>query len=82
MGWHASLGSERSLPGRFPAHLQTWLGLVVQCYMFTYLLIFLAVLGLCSCKGFSLVAESWSSPRVVVCGPLIAVASPVVGHRP
>ena len=42
---------------------------------------FLAVLGLCCCMGFSLVASSRSYSLVVVCGLLIAVASLVAEHR-
>ena len=46
---------------------------------FTYL--FLAVLGLRCCVGFSLVAVSASYSLVVVHGLLIAVASLLVEHR-
>ena len=42
--------------------------------------IYLAVLGLCCCKGFSLVAASGGYPLVVVCGPLTVVPSRVVKH--
>ena len=43
--------------------------------------IYLAVLGLHCCTGFSLVAGSRSYSLVVVCRFLIAVASLVVEHR-
>ena len=39
-----------------------------------------AVLGLCCCVGFSLVAASGGHSPVVVCGLLIAVASLVAEH--
>ena len=42
---------------------------------FTYLL---AVLGLCCCRAFSLVAASGGCSLVAVCSFLIAVTSPVV----
>ena len=43
--------------------------------------LFLAVLGLCCCVGFSLVVASWCYSLVVVCRLLIAVASLVAEHR-
>ena len=46
---------------------------------FTYL--FLAVLGLRCCTGFSLLAASRGSSLVVAQGLLIVVASLVVEHR-
>ena len=45
-----------------------------------YLFLFLAVLGLCCCAGFSLVAVSESYSLVAVCGLLKVVASPVAEH--
>ena len=48
-------------------------------YLFIYL--FLAVLGLCCCIGFSLVAESEDCSLVEVCGLLIVVASLAAEHR-
>ena len=42
--------------------------------------LFLAVLGLCCCVGFSLVVASWCYSLVVVCRLLIAVASLAVEH--
>ena len=42
--------------------------------------LFLAVLGLCCCVGFSLIAMSRGYCPVVVRGLLIAVASPVAQH--
>ena len=47
-------------------------------YKFIYLL---AVLGLCCCMGFSLVAESWACSLVVVRGLCIAVVSLVAERR-
>ena len=47
--------------------------------LFIYL--FLAVLGLHSCKGFSSVVASGGYSPVVVCGLLVAVAPLVVEHR-
>ena len=46
-------------------------------YVFFFFLIylFLAVLGLCCCMDFSLVAESGSNSLVVVCRLLIVMAS-------
>ena len=44
-------------------------------------LIFLAVLGLCGCTGFSLVVAGGSSSLVAVRGLLIAVASLAAEHR-
>ena len=45
------------------------------------LYVFLVVLGLCCCMGFSLAAESRGYPVVMVQGLLIAMASLVVEHR-
>ena len=42
----------------------------------------LAVLGLCYCPGFSLVAVSGGHCLVAVCGLLFAVTSLVVEHNP
>ena len=43
--------------------------------------LFLAVLGLNCCVGFSLVAASRDCSLAVVCGLLVAVASLVVEHK-
>ena len=51
----------------------------LQFYLFYYLL--LAVLGLCSCAGFSLVVGSKSCSLAKVLGLLIAVASLIAEHR-
>ena len=48
---------------------------------FIIFFIYLAVLGLRWCTGFSLVAASRGCSLVAVCGLLIAVASFVVGAR-
>ena len=44
------------------------------------LFLFLVVLGLCCCVGFSLVAANGGYSLVVMCGLLIVVASLVVEH--
>ena len=41
---------------------------------------FVAVLGVCCCPGFSLVARSGGYSVVVMCRLLIVVASLLVGH--
>ena len=54
------------------------------CYYYLFELLiylFLAVLGLCRCSGFSLVAASGGRCLVVGCGLLIAAASLVAEHR-
>ena len=43
--------------------------------------IFLTVLGLCCCPGFSLLVASGGYSLVAVCGPLTAVAASVAKHR-
>ena len=45
-----------------------------------FIYLFLAVLGLCCCSGFSLVVEGGGYSLVTVCGLLITVASVVVEH--
>ena len=47
---------------------------------FIYLFVFGAVLGLCCCSGFSLVAANGGYSVVAVHGLLVAVASPLAGH--
>ena len=47
----------------------------------TFFILFLAVLGLRCCAGFSLVAASRGHSPVAVRGLLIVVASLVVKHR-
>ena len=49
-------------------------------YLFTYLILFLAVLGIHCCMGFSLVVKSRSYSLVVEHGLLIVVASLVAEH--
>ena len=54
------------------------------CLMFSvlnFIYLFLAVLGLCCCAGFSLVEKSGGYSLVAVHGLLIAVASLVVAPR-
>ena len=46
-----------------------------------FLILFLAVLGLLCCTGFSLVVVRGGDSLVAVCGFLIVVASLVVEHR-
>ena len=46
-----------------------------------FFLLFIFVLGLCCCAGFSLVAESGGSSPVVMLGLLIAVDFLVEEHR-
>ena len=41
----------------------------------------MAVLGFCCCAGFSPTAASRGHSLVVMCGPLIVVASPVGENR-
>ena len=50
-------------------------------YDFIFIYLFLAVLGLCRCIGFSLVVASGGYSLVVMCRLLIAVASFVAEHR-
>ena len=52
-----------------------------MAYLCIYLL-FLAVLCLCGCAGFSLVATSRALSLVVMSGLLIEVASLVAEHGP
>ena len=49
--------------------------------IYTFVYLFMAMLGLCGCVGFSLVAASNGYSLVVVHGLLIAVASLVAEHR-
>ena len=54
---------------------------VCVCFnFFNVFYLFLAVLGLCCCVGFSLVSASQGYPLVSVLGLLIAVATPVAEH--
>ena len=58
------------------------LGIRLFCFFFlnfTYL--FLAVLGLCYCTSFSLVAASRGYSLAVVCGLQVVVASLVGEHK-
>ena len=48
---------------------------------FLKLILFLSVLGLCGCVGFSLLEGSEGSYLVAVPGPFIAAASLVAEHR-
>ena len=50
---------------------------IILIYLSSYL--FMTVLGLCCCTGFSLLSASGGSSLVVVCGLLIEVAS-IVEH--
>ena len=50
-------------------------------FLNNYIYLFLAVLGLRCCGGFSLVAASASYSLVAVCRLLIVVASLVAEHR-
>ena len=45
-----------------------------------FIYLFLAMLGLCCCRGFSLVVVSGPYSLAVMCGLLMAVASVVAGH--
>ena len=78
--------------GGFNARVESWpllthlgsgkppeISLKKKMILFIYL--FLAVLGLCCCAGFSLAAASRGYSLVVAQGLLIAVVSPVVEHR-
>ena len=47
-----------------------------------FIYLFLAVLGLCGCRGFSLAVTSEGRSPVAVLGLLTAVAPPVVEHGP
>ena len=49
-------------------------------FLYNFIYLFLAVLGLCCCVGFSLVAESGGYSLVVMHGLLIAVVFLVVKH--
>ena len=51
------------------------------CFIKKFICLFLTVLGLHCCEGFSLVAVRRGCFLVVVCGILIAVASLVVQTR-
>ena len=46
-----------------------------KCYVFIFIYLLLAVLGLCCCAGFSPVAASRGYSLVAVHGLLVAVAS-------
>ena len=48
-------------------------------YILNLFILFLAMLGLCCCAGFSLVSASRAYSLVVTCRLLIAVASPCSG---
>ena len=50
-------------------------------YKFLFFYLFLAVLGLHCCVGFSLVVANWGCTLVVVCRLLIAVASLAAEYR-
>ena len=50
-------------------------------FFFFFINLFLAVLGLHCCEGFSRVEESGDYSRVAVHGPLVVVASLLVEHR-
>ena len=52
-----------------------------MCTSFKTFFIFLAVLGLCCCTGFSLVVVSGGCSLVAVHGLLIVVTSLVAEHR-
>ena len=49
-------------------------------FFFHFIYLFLAVVGLCCCAGFSLAVMSGSYPLVAVRRLLIAVAALVVHH--
>ena len=51
---------------------------VMRVFTYSFLSVFLAVLGLCCCGGFSLVEASRGYSLVAVCGLLIAAASLIV----
>ena len=79
MGCHGPLGHVSFLPGRLSPHLQGWLGLVVQHYIFSS---FFGCAGSLLLRGLFSGCRALDSPLGAVCGHLIAVASLVVGHRP
>ena len=59
--------------------LQIWEGLLHHGWIFFFLIyVFLVVLGLCCCMGFSLVVVSWGYSLAVVYSLLIAVAYLIV----
>ena len=55
---------------------------MLYCMYLKKIFFFLAVLGLCCCKGFSPVVASGDYSPVVVLGLLTVVAALVVEHRP
>ena len=78
--------------GGFDARVESWpllthlgsrqlpeVSLKKKKILFIYLL--LAVLGLCCCAGFSLVAASRGYSLLATQGLLVAAVSPVVAHR-
>ena len=54
--------------------------IIFKIIVFLYIYLFLSVLGLCSCVGFSLAAASGGNSLVAMHVLLIAVASPVADH--
>ena len=52
----------------------------VVFFLYNFIYLFLVVLGLCCCAGFSLVVASGGKSLVVVHGRLIVVASLVAEH--
>ena len=50
-------------------------------FLYNFMYLFVTVLGLCCCTGFSLLAVSGGCYLVAVCRLLIAMASLVVEHR-
>ena len=70
---------EMILQGSHIPHIQLPLFLFFKIIIFIWL--FLAVLGLCCCTGFPLVAASGGHSLVALCRLLLAVASFVAEHR-
>ena len=88
--------SEVTRPGLGTKEPQTWQLVLIHSVFFffnglrvctrfiliiLFIYLFLAVLGLHCCTGFSVVAESWNCPLAVVYRVLTAVASLIVGHE-
>ena len=65
-----------SLDTAFPFLIGLWMYICKKKFMY----LFMAVLGLCCCMGFSLVVANGAYPLVAVCGLLIVVASLIAEH--
>ena len=90
--WAACSPPGSPIHGIFQARVLEWVAVAFSyrsCYIptnmedffLTFIYLFLAVLGLCCCTCFSLVAASGGYSPVALPGFLIAAASLVVGHR-